>query len=480
MPNLAPLEVFQQAMIDISRKMLEGSVLANLLTTSGKLTQEDISRLQIKCAQDAQAGLYFHQEHERKFYLSNKLLSAYQTYWDNRKISKEMQLLMAKLFLIHELVHVPQSVSSSNYLFTNASSRSSAEIFATMDYKADADAIAACYMAANTTQSFNNNVLSEILLAQIHGGNVFAYIEDADQAKTDEEIEGSRMRRQLIWLYQYARAKNFPPEISFDDFHLERVLYFQVFPLKNDGYGKDLCEELIVKSDRLAPPLELKLLLGDIELESHQLNTNQQTNALSSALFEANPVSAIEVFTALFLRNPSLVGRGNSAQPMEVRGPVSKADLLAKELFAIHPVQEQGENYYFRKKCDALDKFVVRVHFILWSEYEINIINTDLTYDLTNAPGQQTVIFNNKKTEQVAFSYRAKNQTTLDAKQALDVVIIREFQNNLWASRDYGDVKIQFELSSAHWKGIKILVISGCLRSGGEVNDVRIDWLGIK
>ena len=302
------LRPFREAQEEIARAMEPGSYLRQALTASGRLTVEDVTGFVVELAENLTGGLYDHLEQQRIFRLDQRLVSAFHAYWTAHSIRPELRRIMAKLFFVHELIHVDQGVSSSTYDQGHAGSRSTTEAFTRFDYRADAESIKACYLSVASGERLDKETLKEILSAVVHGGNVFRFVEDPAHAASS--IEGSRLARQLVWLFLHACAAAFASDRSFADFPLGRELRFQVFPLTGAGYAADLCESAAVSAEQLRPPLEIKISIGDIGSASLTVALLSDAEALRLAALGGQVDAAFELFRAFLLTEGQIfVGR---------------------------------------------------------------------------------------------------------------------------------------------------------------------------
>ena len=114
----------------------------------------------------------------------------------------------------------------------------------------------------------------------MHDGLVFSGTEDVPDGTQRQTIAGARLGRQLVWLFQFARASTFPGEAQFVDFQLEVEWRLQVLPLTKNGYGQDVCELDEVRPDHLQPPLQLKLTWGAGATFNYLVSTQDQAKAM--------------------------------------------------------------------------------------------------------------------------------------------------------------------------------------------------------
>lgn len=141
--------------------------------------------------------------------------------------------------------------------------------------------------------------------------------------------------------------------------------------------------------------------------------------------------------------------------------------LIFKKPFKIEPIQISGENIWsMDQKASSpsgRDRFFVKVHFNLWTQYSIGIINIDLRYKQGSAsPREQNIVLDNMKYETDG-SYRMTNRKKVDAKGVVDVFISRYFTCGFDKCFDLGPVEISMKLIGSPWHGEKTLKINGKL-----------------
>lgn len=302
------LEVFQSALSQWQEWIAADTSRWHRLGLQNDLLFEDISKLQLFAIEGQPGALFNHKAHERRFELCHSLLNAYAGFWSHQRLVKEKRQLMAELFLLHEFSHVPQDIGSSTYFIGG---RSSVDFFSRLDYSSDAFALDLCYSRYSKQGSgIDQPMLLKLLECQYLGGHVFGSVERTEATSSGPTINGSRMRRQLVWALQYARSESFPPEQPFAEFQLRQEVGVQLFPSRS-GLGTDLCDSNEVTASDLVPPLLLSVLLGGTAPERlrHTISTEREAAAFRSLLLEAKFDSATECFRPFFKDRPALVGR---------------------------------------------------------------------------------------------------------------------------------------------------------------------------
>ncbi len=151
------------------------------------------------------------------------------------------------------------------------------------------------------------------------------------------------------------------------------------------------------------------------------------------------------------------------------------------DIFRIYPIQKQGENiYYYTDEGKHRDDFFVKVHFKLWSKFEVRVININLSYDVKScAEGGQKISINEDGNtyEKIDQTYRMMRPKPLKSG-VNDIFVSRDFRGEpgRGGSDDFKCVRISIELSSECWKGIKYLIIEGKLGGLGRWNLSRITF----
>lgn len=145
-------------------------------------------------------------------------------------------------------------------------------------------------------------------------------------------------------------------------------------------------------------------------------------------------------------------------------------------IIKVYPINEQGENIFKLEKSDdpkKTEKFLVIVHFNLWTKYQVELINIDLTY-IENAFTSSKDIQINNKPVNTDNSFRICHSTNVSACGTVNIRLVQKFVCNYDEAKDYQTVTIKFEAASALWSGIKKILITGKLSAGGELNNIRI------
>lgn len=170
----------------------------------------------------------------------------------------------------------------------------------------------------------------------------------------------------------------------------------------------------------------------------------------------------------------SLLKAKSFQQIIAPRGP--KLDTFVEESFDIRPIQSMGENIFFivkKGEPGGFDEFFVKVHFNLWTKYALEIINVDLTYDWQTAmPGPQKISVDRLGNvyEDTDGSYRMTKRRKIDAGRVANIFLSRTFHCNYAGMADYRRVRIDLEVTSSAWDGIKVLTVKGKLNPGGRLD----------
>lgn len=147
-----------------------------------------------------------------------------------------------------------------------------------------------------------------------------------------------------------------------------------------------------------------------------------------------------------------------------------------RKLFKVYPIQSSGENIFYidrRGEPRGFDEFFVKVHLNLWTKYDLEIVNIDLSYDAEGIPGPQKISFDQVANvyEEIDQSYRMTRHRQIRGGSISGIFISRTFKCNYGQAdyADYGVVTLHFEFASPTWDGIKILIIKGKLEPGGKL-----------
>jgi hypothetical protein len=106
-------------------------------------------------------------------------------------------------------------------------------LFQNFDYIADAISIQALVLADVQNEIENKarsrQSLIDYLKIAIDGSTVFSLLEDENSLQKGlESLDAGRFYRNLIWLFQYARAVSFDPRGRFDDFDINQAVSIEV------------------------------------------------------------------------------------------------------------------------------------------------------------------------------------------------------------------------------------------------------------
>jgi len=275
------------------------------------LVTDDLLKLRLEMKDPPRGGIYDHVVFERKFYLSTKLILAFKNYWERNRIGEKDRRRVCKLFLLHELLHVSQHVDSNTYIY----SKNSKSSFRFIDYDADAFAVKTCFLLEGRSSTWNYD-LADILAAHIRGGEVFSA---ADDGRGNNNIEGGRLHRQVVWHIQYARARGFRPEAGLDEFDIGRQLMVEIFSVTESGGRENLCEMVAVTPKNLAGVVEIHVVWGGRRFRYHMTNKHY-TESFIKGIFESDLGCTAEAFRPFFDDNPELLGRSAGMRSEEFHG----------------------------------------------------------------------------------------------------------------------------------------------------------------
>ena len=247
--------------------------------------------------------IYDHQWLQRKFLISDRLLNLFQEFWTKNSISEKMRHQMCQLFFLHELYHLKQGIDSNTYYY----SRNAKAIISNFDYEADAVAVKLLFLMETSDKPWRLH-LAEILESHILCGEVFSYADD----KRQESISGERLRRQLTWHFQLARAVSFLPESNFEEFDIESPLIVELLKVEYLERRRNLLNEEAVS------PKDLESVEFQIgwqgKRKRHLMITPYFIENLVKGIFQYNFTSTINAFRAFFDEHLDLVGRKTSAE----------------------------------------------------------------------------------------------------------------------------------------------------------------------
>ena len=209
----APIKIFEQALDHIKDWIKSDSFFWKSFTSTG-LVRNDLVNLNL--IEVPENSGFYHKVNQREFQLGSIFLDAFSEYITGIE-TEGMPQLMAELFLLHELKHIEQNQDSDRYRATGTSIVS---VNRELDYTADAFAVESTYRMRRSGEDLNLDLLKQILVAQVQGGLLFEYLSCEQKTLPLRQLSGKRMRRQLVWLFQLARAQQFNPDALFEDFHL--------------------------------------------------------------------------------------------------------------------------------------------------------------------------------------------------------------------------------------------------------------------
>ena len=302
--------VFNAALVELLKSI---GAMSGLDRRYPVLAQEDVSKLRLSEELVPAPAIYDHVKFKREYKLSEKLLQCFGRFWIEHRTSGKAQLRMCQLFFLHEFLHIQQHVDSDTYIYSDNEHLT----FQFIDYAADAFAVKVCFELEREDESPWSNVLADVLETHVFGGDVFSYLDDD---RLSGQMEGSRLRRQMIWLVQYARAVVFKPEAKPEDFDIDRQIIVEVFRLGDKGKGENLCELDTVFPSDLESPTEIHITWGGIRLR-HHITHEHYSKRLTDAVFRSDISGVVEAFRPLFNDHPELTGRSEvnpvSAQKIE-------------------------------------------------------------------------------------------------------------------------------------------------------------------
>lgn len=330
--------VFKGALSDLKTGV---SSNRNLTKRFPLLKSEDIQKLELVLQEPPRGGIYDHVVFERKFYLSERLLSCFESYWKTAGTTVEEKKRMCKLFLLHEFLHIQQHVDSNTYKYSEDSKNS----FRYIDYEADAFAVEVCFKSEDSDLTWNVH-LANILAAHIKAGEVFA---NADDDTSLSAMEGDRLHRQTIWHFQYARARAFKAESSFEDLCLDRHVIIEIFRLPADGNRENLCKKDYVTMNDFQNPIEMHISWGGNRIRYH-LTNRHYLDSFTKGVFFSDLDSTSESFRPLFDSNPELAGRGgqkSNSHNDDLEFEFDRVDFMQR-LYSLH--------------VDDLGKIITSIH----------------------------------------------------------------------------------------------------------------------
>lgn len=324
--------VFRNALSELKADV---SVKDGLLQKYRILGSEDIKNLELVVADPPRGGIYDHLVFERKFYLSEKLIQGFESYWGTDSTLNDERKRMCKLFLLHEFLHIEQHIDSNTYKYSGDSKNS----FMYADYDADAFAVDVCFEMETSYLSWNNHLMN-VLVAHVKTGNVFAYVDDDKESSV---MEGDRLHRQTIWYLQYARSRSFKVEKSFEEFLLQRHIIIEIFSLSAKGNRENLCSKKRLTRDDFQTPIEMHISWGGTRIRYH-LTNRHYLDSFASGVFDSDFDAISEAFRPLFDSNPELIGRslrdpGTNRDSLETS--FDRIDFMQK-LYSLH-VEDLGK-----------------------------------------------------------------------------------------------------------------------------------------
>jgi len=163
------------------------------------------------------------------FQFTDAVLSAFDRYWHSNQTSDADRMRLALFFFVHEYFHIEQKVDSESFNY----SRQTPILFQNFDYIADAISIKALVLC-NVHNTMANKgqwrqSLIDYLRIAIDGSTVFSFFEDANSPEQGlESMDAGRFYRNLIWMFQYARAVSFDARGQLDDFDINQPVSIEV------------------------------------------------------------------------------------------------------------------------------------------------------------------------------------------------------------------------------------------------------------
>lgn len=260
---------------------------------------EDILKTQLVVTDLPKSGIYDHKWLQRKFFISPALFQNFRIFWDEQGSEDSSRERMCKLFFLHEFFHLGQQIDSNTYAY----SRNTKASISDFDYVADAAAVKILYLLENSSGAWNDH-LASVLRDHLLCGEAFSYADDKREGK---QMSGERLKRQMIWHLQYARAVSFKPERTFEDFAIESPLNVEILKLEHVDRRLNLTNENEIRPDDLKM-IELQVSWGGYRI-IHPMTLPSYTEKLIQGLFEYDFEGTVEAFRALFDQNLSLVGR---------------------------------------------------------------------------------------------------------------------------------------------------------------------------
>lgn len=145
-----------------------------------------------------------------------------------------------------------------------------------------------------------------------------------------------------------------------------------------------------------------------------------------------------------------------------------------------YPINSQGENIFVRvskgKTPSNCDTFIIKVHFDLWSKYDLDINNIEISYHVNPFP-LEIKIHANDIEQKCGSSDRMITPIKLSEKNTVNLRVWRKFACKYAEAdkADYGKVTMKIELlMRSIWSGIKVVYVTGELKPGGHLENINL------
>jgi hypothetical protein len=290
-----------------------------------------IQECRISDGEPGTPNMYDHDNHRRVFSFDGMLLDSIHLCWSKPvslqrylyEWNDERRLDWCVTFLAHEFHHIPQKADSDFHreLWSDGFT------FDKVDYKADAMAIEVNYRVLPGAKPPHERV-ADIIAVICHSARIFSGLEDSSKQET--HITGSRLRRNLCWLFQYSRyramvdARGITEMDIHSEIHVEAILVGEK--------GKNLCMEDYVNRTDFKKPFNLQITYDSpsqtrripfTKVEIASVGSPAVFGFLENAVFDFNLNQAYEVFRPVFTRNPFFLlpffGPGSAVRDEMVR-----------------------------------------------------------------------------------------------------------------------------------------------------------------
>lgn len=147
--------------------------------------------------------------------------------------------------------------------------------------------------------------------------------------------------------------------------------------------------------------------------------------------------------------------------------------------FEVSAFQQMGQNIfhvYEEGTPGGLARFLVKVHFRLWTKHEIAIVNVKLSYDMPHAlPAEQKISINRPGPddyEPTTTGYNMVTPRSIESGTSADVFISRHFLCGYAEADDYDYREVTIDMHLSGRTGFLTLRIKGTLQPGGCLSSI--------